>query len=329
MTKKYDVITVGSSTVDVFADSESELIKIKTMRDTEELIAYPSGSKILIKRLTFETGGGGTNTAVALSRLGLKTAYLGKIGSDENAEMILHILKKNKVDFIGVQKDGVSGYSVILKSLENDRSILAYKGINNKLRYDEIDIKRLNTNWFYFSSMVGDSYTTLELLAKYAEEKGIKITFNPSNYLAEKGPVFLREVLTRTEILVLNKDEANLLVGKWPMKELIKKLMETGPKSVVVTDGKNGAFTINKHFYHVKCSPNAKASETTGAGDAFAATFLAGIIKTGKIEKALQMAQANAESVIQHVGAKNVLLSLKELEKALKKKKIEVEKTEI
>ena len=76
----YDVITVGSSTIDVFADVESEEIKIKTKDGEEELIAYPAGSKILIKELNFLTGGGGTNTAVAFSRLGLNVAYLVKWG---------------------------------------------------------------------------------------------------------------------------------------------------------------------------------------------------------------------------------------------------------
>ena len=51
----YDVITVGSSTIDVFAEAESELIKIKTIYETEELIAFPSGSKILIKHINFFT----------------------------------------------------------------------------------------------------------------------------------------------------------------------------------------------------------------------------------------------------------------------------------
>jgi ribokinase len=73
----YDVITVGSATVDVFVKTEAELIEITKKGSEEELIAYPTGSKILIQQLDFKIGGGGTNTAVAFARLGLKTAYLG------------------------------------------------------------------------------------------------------------------------------------------------------------------------------------------------------------------------------------------------------------
>ena len=89
----YDVITVGSSTIDVFAGVKSELIKIKTVHHEEELIAYPCGSKILINKLGFLTGGGGTNTAVAFSRLGLNVAYLGKMGQGSNSGLIVKRLR--------------------------------------------------------------------------------------------------------------------------------------------------------------------------------------------------------------------------------------------
>ena len=90
----YDVITVGSATVDVYAKTEfSELLKGK---NKEECIAYPVGSKILINELTLTSGGGGTNTAVALARLGHKVAFLGKIGSKENSKRVIDDLKKEE-----------------------------------------------------------------------------------------------------------------------------------------------------------------------------------------------------------------------------------------
>ena len=80
----YDVITVGSSTTDVFVYTDrSESISIKTKDGKEDYISYPVGSKLIINTLDFSTGGGGTNSAVALSRLGLKVAYIGRVGNDE------------------------------------------------------------------------------------------------------------------------------------------------------------------------------------------------------------------------------------------------------
>jgi ribokinase len=316
----YDVITVGSSTVDVFAKVESELIKIKTVHHEEELIAYPCGTKILVKELKFLTGGGGTNTAVALSKLGLNVAYLGKIGSGGNSNLIVRRLRKENIDFIGVHSEKHhAGYSVILDSLEGDRTILAYKGANNFLKFGEINLNKLKTKWFYFSSMVEGSYETLEKLADYAVKHNIQIAFNPSNYLAEKGRLFLKEVLMRTNLLVLNKEEAGLIAGNHKIDVLLKELLELGPQYVVITDGKRGAYTVHgKNILHVLPN-NIKIIETTGAGDGFASTFLSGLVKEKSIETCLRMALINAESVIQIQGAKNGLLSYRKLNELIKK----------
>jgi ribokinase len=322
----YDVITVGSATVDVFAESESELIKIQTTKETEELIAYPSGSKILIKDIQFLTGGGGTNTAVALSKLSHKVAYLGNLGKDHNTKIILDMLKKNNITFLGVKDKGMCGFSVILKSLEHDRTILAYKGMNNDLTLDEIKFKKLKTKWFYFSSMMGKSFKTLEKLAEFAENNKIKIAFNPSNYLAVKGSLYLRNILSRTNILILNKEEAEILAGKNPIKKLIENLMEFGPKLVVITDGKKGTFTLNNNYFYHILPKKVKVVDTTGAGDAFAASFLSGMIKKNKIEFALKLGQVNAESVILYTGAKIKLLNYREALKEIKKKRYKIKK---
>jgi ribokinase len=327
---KYDVITVGSATIDVFVDTDSELIKIRTSKGEEDLIAYPSGSKILIRNLQFFTGGGGTNTAVSLSRLGLKVAYLGKLGNDDNANKILSELKKEKIAFIGKIGDDKTGYSIILDSIEQDRTILTYKGENDDLGVCDVDFKKLKTKWFYFSSMVRSSFQTLENLAEYAQKNNIKVVFNPSNYLAEKGKDFLANILSRTEILVLNREEAELISGKGEIKDLISRLKKSGPKRVVITDGKNGAYTADeKYFYHVLPLKNLKIRETTGAGDAFASSFLAGVIKKKKIEFALKLGIVNSSSVIQELGAKNVLLKYAKALNIIKKSRIKIEKKKL
>ena len=73
---RFDVITFGSAVVDVFVDTD--------VSEKKNFISYPVGSKILIKDLKIDVGGGGTNSGVAFSRLGLKTGYIGKLGDDEN-----------------------------------------------------------------------------------------------------------------------------------------------------------------------------------------------------------------------------------------------------
>jgi ribokinase len=325
----YDVICIGSATVDVFAKTKfSELIKIHGSEGITSLLAYPTGAKILIEQLEFTTGGGATNTAVSFARLGHKVACISKIGCKGNAERVRSDLKKEKVDasLLVCSNKGRTGYSIILDSLEHDRTILAFKGSNNDLRFNEIKKNKLKTKWFYFGTMMNESYKTLEKLADYAQKNNIKIAFNTSEYLAKKGAKFLKKVLSKTTLLVLNKEEAHLIAGGGTEKELLEKLHNLGPKTVVITDGKKGAHASDgKDIFFLK--PNSiKVVETTGAGDAFASTLLSGLIKKNDMEFALQLASANAESVISYHGAKNKLLTFKEVLKVIKKRPSKIQK---
>ena len=326
----YNVITVGSATVDVFAKTRfSELIKIIDPKGETDLLAFPSGAKILIDELEFTTGGGGTNTAVALSKLGHNVAFLGKLGQGTNSDFIHKNLIKEKIDLLCAHGKGNAGYSVILDTLEHDRTILTYKGVNDKLSYDEIPHNKLKTKWFYFSAMLEESFHTLERLAEFAQQNKIKVAFNPSTYLAEKGSSHLKHIINRTELLILNKEEACLLVGQDSMEGLLFKLKGLGPKIVVITDGKNDLYVIDeKHIYTAR-PPFVKVVDATGAGDAFASSFLCGILRKNNIEFAIKLGIANAQSVIMHYGAKNILLSFKEAMKAMKKLKIRIHKKKI
>ena len=327
----FDVICVGSSTVDVFAKTKySELITIMDNRGEEDFLAYPVGGKILIEQLDFTTGGGGTNVAVSLKKLGLNVAYLGCMGQERNSEIVLDALSKYGVDTsLVVRKKGDTGYSIILDSIEHDRTILAFKGLNNELQYKDINLSKLKTRWFYYSAMLGKAFDTQVKLAKFAEKNKIKIIFNASSYLAEKGSHFLEPILSRSEILVLNREEACLLAGKDNIEYLAKKLHALGPNYIVITDGRKGAYAYHDGTLYFAQTSNIKVIETTGAGDAFASSFLAGILLKDDIPFAMQVATTNAESVISFHGAKNKLLSLSEVKKTLKKRPIRISKRTI
>lgn len=315
----YEVITIGSATVDVFANTDSQLVKLLTAEGEEDFITYPSGSKILIKELNFQIGGGGTNTAASFSRLGLKTAFLGKIGNDQNAEEVIKVLKKYNVNFLG-KKEGQTGYSIILDSIEHDRTILTFKGCNNNLETKDVDLSFLQTKWIYSSSMVGKSFETLKTIFEYAKGQGIKLAFNPSEYQAKLGYGYLREILEMLDVLVLNLDEARLLLNKENAnaEELAISLSTNDNDYVVITDGGNGSTCYHNNFIHtIKPSSSVSVVETTGAGDAFASGFLAGLIQERSVEDALKLGCVQSESVISKHGAKNKLLSLKEAEEKM------------
>jgi len=307
---RYDIITVGSATVDAFAHTDptqSEIVNLHHHKD----IAYPLGAKILIRELQFFTGGGGTNSAVAFSRLGLKVAYLGKIGKDDNGKTISDCLFNEKVEFIGTYGQ-ISGYSVILDSIEDDRTIFIYKGCNDDFKINDIDFRIIDSKWLYLSSMMKDSFHTQQKIAEYAKRKGIKIAYNPSLYIVKNGARGLRNILKCTNILVFNKEEAQALTGDntGNIFNLLVEIAKLGPKMVVITDGHNGAHCYNSEdgiVYSAKPIP-VKVVETTGAGDAFASGFVTGIMLGKDIVYSLKLGMINAESLITGLGAKTKLL---------------------
>ncbi|MFT4312836.1 MAG: carbohydrate kinase family protein, partial [Candidatus Woesearchaeota archaeon] len=134
----YDVITCGSATFDVFVQSDNDTITIETgSKLSQKLIAYESGAKILIDELLYAIGGGGTNTAVSFSRLGCKTGYIGCLGDDEPSDSVRELLDREHIDFLGHDTNEKTGYSIILDSKAQDRTILTYKGANNRLDFSQ------------------------------------------------------------------------------------------------------------------------------------------------------------------------------------------------
>ncbi|PLW80335.1 carbohydrate kinase family protein [Candidatus Woesearchaeota archaeon] len=309
----YDLITVGSATFDVFAKTDNETIEIHSRSGDEKLIAYPLGTKILMKDLEFHVGGGGTNTAVAASRLGLKTGYLGNVGKDTNGDQVISLLKKEKVDFLGTRTNDLTNYSIILDSFDEDRTILVHKGASQKFDFDKIPKSRLKTKWFYLCAMVDKGFKQLEKISEYANKNNISVAFNPSSYIASKGKRYLSKILKNTDLLILNLEEAKMICGNDSKKELTKELKKLGPKNIIITDGKDKIGVLYEDNYLEILPKKVKSKETTGAGDSFGSTLVSGLIMSKDIKTSINMALKNSASVIMNIGAKKGLLTKKEL----------------
>ncbi len=308
----FDVVTFGSATIDIFVETERERgLTLHTSEGEENLIAYPTGEKLLIKEPHIDVGGGGTNTATAFHRLGLNTGYCGCLGRDEHAENILHWLSHEGIPFLGTRTSASTNMSVVLDSTRlSDRTILAYKGSSDELEFDEIDREALYATWWYFPSLVGKSYRTMLRLMRYARENNIAVAFNPSIYQAQHGFDALREPLTLSQVVVMNKEEAEALVGTSDSREeLCRRLRQNGCEIVLITDGSRGATVLYANtLYSARPREDNKVVETTGAGDCFASSFVAGLIKGLSCEQSLRLALINAESLISQMGPKNGLL---------------------
>ncbi|MEK6939196.1 MAG: carbohydrate kinase family protein [Nanoarchaeota archaeon] len=314
---QYDVLCIGSATVDTFLTIDQPFSSLKL------------GDKILVKSVNKRSGGGATNSAAALAKLGLKVKTATKVGEDEDGNVILKELKADGIENICPtrSKQQTDLATIISSTKEKDRIILVHKGASTDLSSKDIPPSKLNCSWIYLATLTEKSQKTAFEIAKIARQKNIKLLFNPSLYLAQKGKKHLAALLKNTTILVLNKEEAQALLktSSNDFQFLLKELQKCGPNVVIVTNGRRGLYALQKNsMYSLTKTPPVKIVHTAGAGDAFTSGFLAGLIKNYSFEDALRLGQVNASSVIQHVGAKVGQLTEKEAEAMIKKYGIKI-----
>lgn len=317
---KSKVLCVGSATLDTFLTIESSLSSLKL------------GDKVLVQSIEKHSGGGATNSAAALSKLGLKVKVLTKLGDDHDADFILKELKKYKVKNVCLHqsKKSTDAATILSSVKEKDRIIFVHKGASADLSITDFKSSALKVDWIYLASLMGKSFQVANYIIRNKKEK-VKLLFNPSLYLAKQGKQSLRAILTATDILVLNKEEAQALLNttSGDFTVLLQGLHRCGPKTVIITDGRKKMQALANNYIYSLTPPNIQIVHTAGAGDAFTAGFLAGIIKHYSFEEALQLGQVNATSVIQHIGAKNKLLTESEAKELIKKYKIKITKRKI
>lgn len=313
-----DVLTIGSAVIDNFLTIDQPFSSIKP------------GDKILVTHLETHSGGSATNAAAALSKLGLKVKTLTKLGDDHDADFILKELRKYKVTSICRHRSRQhTDLSLLISSArEKDRIIFVFKEASRDLTLSDFGKEQLQVPWIYLGSLMGKSF---EVGKDIVQNTKSSVLFNPSLYLAQKGKHYLKPILNATTILVLNLEEAQavLKTNSGRIELLLQGLHQPGPKIVIITNGEKRLHALfNRSIYSLQ-PPKVKVVHTAGAGDAFTAGFLAGIIKKYSFEDALRLGQVNALSVIQHIGCKNKLLNDKEGKEWIRKFGIEVKKEKV
>ena len=223
--KPFDFVCIGSATQDVFVRSDaSKILTIADMREESQFLCFEYGGKIDVEHIEFTTGGGATNAAVSLARLGARAAFIGRIGPDEIGQLVLRELAAAGVDIAHHQKsnDEATGYSVILTSYEGDRTVLTHRGASTQIRPDLIDWSLLDqSEWLYVTSLSGESARVLEPIAEKAPATDLRIAFNPGSTQIRAGMDGLKDFLAQTEVLLLNKEEAARLSGREPVKDVM------------------------------------------------------------------------------------------------------------
>ncbi len=327
-----DVITFGSASWDIFVKPKSfEIVKGKNFISGEG-VAFNLGSKVDLKEVYFNSGGGGTNTAATFAKQGLKTAYCGAVGEDAAGKEIIEELNKLNIEtkFLVVKKYLRTNHSIVLSSgKKRDRTILVYRGASEFLENKDISwdkIKLEKPKWIYLAPLSGQLAKLTEKIVSFAYENKIKIAVNPGNSQILMPGKKIEKIIKKADVLFLNQEESSLL-AKINFKErdkIFEKINKMFPGIFAMTMGEEGVIVSDKKNTYWGKTKKIKVVDNTGAGDAFASGFISGLIKNCDLKEAISFGLENAESCLKKIGAKKGLIEKTEKDEIKKRKIVKI-----
>ncbi len=283
---------------------------------------HSPGETILAEGFATAFGGKGANQAITAKRLGADVLFLTKVGNDHYGTAYRQNLIKNGLDqrLIFKDKDLPSGMAVIELTPKGENRIIASLGANSSL--NETDLKKVYLFWKdikVFVAQLEIPLSTVKTGLKLAKEHEALTLLNPS------PPVELSSsILSLIDFLVPNEVEAQILTGiKWKkdkdIRSIAKRLIEMGPKNVIITLGPKGLFFKNQGEEIWMKAYKVKAIDTTGAGDAFLGAFACALSEDRPLREALRFANGAGALATTKLGAQPSLPFRKELERFLSK----------
>ena len=299
-------------------------INVDCLCQVKEIV---TDAETTIDRIKTAPGGSAANTIYGLSRLGIKTGFIGAVGDDEEGKASVQDLETMKVDTsqIQIKKGERTGYTLCLSDKLGRRSIYVLPGANNLLEWQDINLTYLNqAKIVHLSSFVNHKQFNTQIKLIERQSNSVKISFAPGMLYAIKGIKALSPLLARTDILFINRKEIEQLTHK-NFTAGAKECLELGCQIVVVTLGKGLALESGKvcssyicqgkEEYKIESSPRHHQAqlEATGAGDAFATGFLFGFLKGKNLPQCGQLGNAAAGYAMSKTGAREGLPSLSQL----------------
>lgn len=300
------IVSVGAATQDVFLSGS---ILTPQYDDGHWEEQFRLGEKYDLEKITYSSGGGATNASVTFARQGLHALFMGKVGQDPAGRSILDELHGEGIDTTLVKEIDYlnTGYSVLLLSPEGDRAILSYRGASEDFRIEDFDIGNLSADWMYISSFAG-KMDVLEYLIDQAKIKNIKIAINPGRKELDQTD-WLKNMLPKTDVLTLNKEELMRLVEGESDEQLVRYASDIVP-TIIMTDGPRGVVATDRHkIVKAGMYEDVPVIDRTGAGDAFGSGLVATLAKGGSLAEAIKFASANSTSVVNKIGAKAGILN--------------------
>ena len=305
MTEIFDVICIGAALVDMVAQVERHPIE---------------DDEVFVSDLKLMSGGAAANTAYACAKIGLNTAFIGKLGfKDTFGAKIISDFDDVKVNttLMKYSKEYGTGSAYVALNKGGDRRIYAHSGAANYLSKEDIILEEIIKAKVIFLSSLKNLKPFIEA-AEIARKNSITVILNPGMLIIDQGFNNIKNLLEKIDIFILSQREFLTLMNVKGnefdtviIKEKINELFKLGIKIIIVTRGKDGA-TIFNHQQSETIPPIevTEVVDTTGAGDAFSAGFINGFVKNlsynfEDLKNNVKIGNFLAGNCIQKLGARN------------------------
>jgi len=250
-------------------------------------------------------GGSGGNVAEGVARLGYPVRFLGVVGNDENGRLLQHTFSTSGVDtsFIKVSDSGHTASCFIAVNQKGERLIFSLGGEAIYSQPGELDPSALeNIKVLY----IADAFPEVALCAIMKAGTGVKIIYCPGGLMVKSGKAFYEPVMKRAHVGIFNQVEAQAITGMVEPENALVQLAEMGVQVPIITHGALGAlYYEDGHCFQVPAAPAASVVDTTGAGDAFSAGMIAGMLEGLEMSASVALACEVAAFNVQHQGARD------------------------
>ena len=306
------ILGIGSALVDILSQipNEQVLKELNLPKGSMTYVDAANAVKIcehLAKDFGSQraSGGSAANTMSGLAKLGIEAGFLSKIGKDEVGEFFAKQMTDTHVKPLMLTSDTPTGRVSAIVTPDGERTFATCLGAAAEMCADDIK-PELFIGWdiFYVEGYLVANPTMLRKAINTAKAKNMIIAIDLASYnVVEESRDFLLELINNyVDIVFANEQEAFALTGMEP-ESALHYLAERCDIAVVKV-GAKGAFIQRGNEVVIVPPMKANVVDTTGAGDMWAAGFLAGLVKGKNLQKCGMMGAVVAKNIIEVVGAK-------------------------
>ncbi|MFL6788755.1 MAG: adenosine kinase [Sphingomicrobium sp.] len=311
-----DIVAMGDAIVDVIASCDDEFLTAHQLPKGSMQLLSPEAADRLYDAMGMAqemSGGSAANSMAGIAAMGGKAAFIGQVAEDQ-----LGLIFEHDMHALGVRFDTPpliggppTGRCLILVTADGQRTMNTCPGASHELCADVLDRELIASASILFLEgyLFGPDKPRAAMMEaiRIAHAAGRKVAFTLSESvcIAGRKESFGRMIDSGgVDLLFCNEDEALQLTGRTDLKDALTEL-SIKVSTLVVTKGPEGAIAIeNGERIAIPAAPVGEVIDTTGAGDLFAAGFLAARCKGAGLERCLWTGAIAAAEVIQHYGAR-------------------------